>query len=207
MKTMEYNITTADGETHKGGITIKRGHSFTSVKIINNIKEIVGQEFIEVFDVDNECEIKRCYGKVNMTKNFMVMVKEDDGKLRAGMFLIEDGFRRVIHIKRLTDKYAIFNQWRRPYCNETDETGYGLICEYWGRKRLIREKGGFQYIDTGGIQYYNINYLIKEGKLTEGDDRQLYNKLVSNIETKKIPWVIHTTDNVDRVEDNHMFEA
>ena len=93
MKTMEYNITTADGETHKGGITIKKGHSFTSFKIINNIKEIVGQEFIDVFDVDNECEIKKCYGKGVTTNNFMVMVKEDDAVpkiLPVGTLLVQD---------------------------------------------------------------------------------------------------------------------
>tara|TARA_R100000951_G_scaffold114979_3_gene121617 strand:- start:748 stop:1368 length:621 start_codon:yes stop_codon:yes gene_type:complete len=206
MKTMEYNITTADGETHKGGITIKRGHSFTNVKIINNIKEIVGQEFIDVFDVDNQCEIKKCYGKDITTNNFMVIVKEDDGKLKAGMFLVGNMYRRVIHIKRVTDKYAIYDQWRRPYDTHF-ERGLGLIREYSNRKRLIRENGGFEFINSGGIIFYNINYLIKEGAITDSDDRRRYDKIVNDIKGKKVPYSYYEYDNVDRVEDNHMFEA
>jgi hypothetical protein len=208
MKTMEYNITTADGETHKGGITIKKGHSFTSAKIINNIKEIVGQEFIDVFDVDNECEIKKCYGKGVTTNNFMVMVKEDDGKLKAGMFLVEDMYSRsssssrcVIHIKRITDKYAIYDEWRRAF-DIPMERRFDLICVNSNRKRLIREKKGFEYIGTGGYHWYNINYLIKEGNITDGNRRH-YDKLVNDIKGKKPPIRLVPP----RVEDNYMFPA
>ena len=212
MKTMEYNITTADGKTHKGGITVKKGRSFTDVKIINNIKEIVGLEFIDVFDVDNQCEIKKCYGKDITTNNFMVVVKEDDGKLKAGMFLLEDMYRRVIHIKRVTNKYAIYDQWRRPYDTHF-ERGLGLICEYSNRKRLIREKGGFEFINSGGIIFYNINYLrcfkefnIKEGAITDSDEQ--YDKIVNDIKGKKVAYSYYEYDNVDRVvKDNHMFSA
>ena len=201
MKTMEYNITTADGETHKGGITIKKGHSFTSAKIINNIKEIVGQEFIDVFDVDNECEIKKCYGKGVTTNNFMVMVKEDDGKLKAGMFLIGCCLSKVIHIKRLTGNFAVYDEWRRPYDNDPMEQGYGLIREYTDRRRLIREKKGFEYISThkGGYSWFNINYLIKECGVAEGEDRHEYDKIINDIKSKKVPFIYIDYDNVDRV--------
>ena len=204
MKTMEYNITTADGETHKGGITIKRGHSFTSVKIINNIKEIVGEKFIDVFDVDNECEIKKCYGKDITSNNFMVIVKEDDGKLKPGMFLVEDMYRRVIHIKRVTGKYAIYDQWRRPY-DIPAERGFGLICEFVNKKRLIREKRGFQFIRPGGMFYYNINFLINEGFCGEEDQLQ-YDKIVNDIKPNKPPiWVL--PNKVEDQGDSHMFPA
>jgi hypothetical protein len=198
---MEYNITTADGETHKGGITIKKGHSFTNVKIINNIKEIIGQEFIDVFDVDNDCEIKKCYGKGITSNNFMVIVKEDDGKLKAGMFLICEMRRRVLHIRRVTDKYAIYDQWRRPYdCEKrTDD-----IKEYRMRKRLIREKDGFQFINSGGTMFYNVNYLINQGDIDD-NEKQRYDKLVSRIKTNKPPPLIRLVPY--RVEDNYMFVA
>ena len=203
MKTMEYNITTADGETHKGGITIKRGHSFTNVKIINNIKEIVGQEFIDVFDVDNQCEIKKCYGKDITTNNFMVIVKEDDGKLKAGMFLMCENKYRVLHIKRVTDKYAIYDQWRKPY-NAIGEEGYDLIREYSDRKRLIREKDGFEFINSGGIYFYNVNYLIKQGDM-DCDEKQLYDEVVNYIKGKKSYYETYNGKAV--IKDNHMFEA
>ena len=136
----------------------------------------------------------------------MVIVKEDDGKLKAGMFLVGNMYRRVIHIKRVTDKYAIYDQWRRPYDTHF-ERGLGLIREYSNRKRLIRENGGFEFINSGGIIFYNINYLIKEGAITDSDDRRRYDKIVNDIKGKKVPYSYYEYDNVDRVEDNHMFEA
>jgi len=207
MKTMEYTITTADGETHKGGITIKRGHSFTNVKIINNIKEIVGQEFIDVFDVDNQCEIKKCYGKGVTSKNFMVMVKEDDGKLKAGMFLFSENVNSVLHIRRVTKMYAIYDRW--DYKTDTN-CNWGMVQKSWGvkKKPLAHETGETIFIphkknSNYGTRYFNINF---HRDTRYGEDKEIsFNRMCNHIKTNIKMRSIRLVPN--RVEDNYMFSA
>jgi len=212
MKTMEYNITTADGETHKGGITIKRGHSFTNVKIINNIKEIVGQEFIDVFDVDNQCEIKKCYGKDITTNNFMVIVKEDDGKLKAGMFLLSENLNSVLHIKRVTKKFAIYDKWDyKKYTDVDGEPGWGMVQKSWGVKKQpeTHNNNGETIFEPRtknsiyGIRYFNIKFHRND---RYGDDIETsFNKMVNHIKKHYEKPVIRLEP--PRVEDNYMFSA
>ena len=210
MKTMEYNITTADGETHKGGITIKRGHSFTSVKIINNIKEIVGQEFIDVFDVDNECEIKKCYGKGVTTNNFMVMVKEDDGKLKAGMFLFSENLNSVLHIRRVTKMFAVYDKWDyKDYGLVDGEPTWGMVQKSWGvKKKPLAHSHGETIFEPRtkysgyGIRFFNIKY---HRETRYGDDKEAsFNRMVNHIKNHHKPPI--RLEPV-RVEDNYMFEA
>ena len=152
----------------------------------------------------------KCYGKDITSNNFMVIVKEDDGKLKPGMFLFSEHNNSVLHIKRVTKMFAIYDRWDYKKYTEEEHPEWGMIQKSWGikKKPLEHETGEtiFEPHTKGsiyGINYYNIKYHreTRYGEDKEIDFNRMCNHIKNNIKMRSIRLV------PNRVEDNHMFEA